>query len=795
MTSQFNADLRERKSLLDTLAQSISKQQSEMNLTRKNFTAIRYNELFSANATEPNKGMVDHLFLEHERPYFETGNSINVSSRKYFSEIANSLESDAPSTHYIQSIYSRSTGKFECAISRADASKKQVLVITSRLPSVMDPILPDGYGFTVVDPSGAIQFHSSRNKVQNENFFSECDAEGVLRSLVYTGATDHTSVDYQGKRLRLYAAPLVDNWYLITFYEKEHLRTFASVVFSMSLVSLVTLLIYIILLHKLFKLDKIYFKLLQFRPFFFQWLNPLTIPDHLLSRLITFLSLLGVLNIIWLALNHSIMSAYCWTFANISACYLVIYHHLRKSSTLVYHHKRFTFFERFVTALYVIWMMLLFINTVGSQQLLSHAVMILLLTFLSYYFFRKRDITKDAHGKISPASNYRLYRTFLLLCLASLAVFPSLSFFHAIASHENVVRTKAELMQEVFQSHRVKHALDANEVVMNYTGTADLGHNPHEEKEPTVSTWDNAYYDHLSFLYLGKDLIKHHGLLSGDTLHDITFSGADTIQATLNNDETHPAEVYTKALSSIYVRPSASIVMLLVVVVLLLLWLAWWAMHAIPKRIFYLPLFYVAQNNRIIKLHHSFIHDDHGLLHYYWYPFRYRSPGDDDKSHVLLKMEYEERVLTAREKLTHAYEIKWMYLSQEEKIFLYDLAEDGIVNQADKNVMRSLAKQKLIRVAPTLQVCSPVMTDFIMNNITQDDLHNIEQKAQKEGRWNNWKLPLIMLLVAGVGFLSFVEENLVARITGLVASVGLVLTHFVNIGSTFAKFIPWKKNN
>jgi len=91
----------------------------------------------------------------------------------------------------------------------------------------MQPVLPAGYGFSIIDNDGKVLFHSDETHHLGENFFQECDNDRYLLSAVLGRNEQHIRVQYLGSGHQLFVAPVNNfpNWSLVVFREKQVLRT------------------------------------------------------------------------------------------------------------------------------------------------------------------------------------------------------------------------------------------------------------------------------------------------------------------------------------------------------------------------------------------------------------------------------------------------------------------------------------------------------------------------------------------------------------------------------------------
>ena len=56
----------------------------------------------------------------------------------------------------------------------------EVISMVTKLNSVMDPLLPPGYGFCIIDESGEAWFHSETKRNTQENFIDEADKDDKI---------------------------------------------------------------------------------------------------------------------------------------------------------------------------------------------------------------------------------------------------------------------------------------------------------------------------------------------------------------------------------------------------------------------------------------------------------------------------------------------------------------------------------------------------------------------------------------------------------------------------------------
>lgn len=131
----------------------------------------------------------------------------------------------------------------------------KVMVLAGRLRSVIDPVIPLGFGFAIVNEDGEVQFHSDSSRNTEENLFVESDQPDLIRSLVSARLADHLDTTYDGNEHSFYIKELPDiRWFVVTFRNKELWR---EVHFGISGLAALTFLAYVTFLLFLFLILRI----------------------------------------------------------------------------------------------------------------------------------------------------------------------------------------------------------------------------------------------------------------------------------------------------------------------------------------------------------------------------------------------------------------------------------------------------------------------------------------------------------------------------------------------------------
>lgn len=199
---------------------------------------------------------------------------VNVKSRDYVQKIIqNQSWYKDGKPFYVQPIISITTGKNDAVLSFPDTvdqrlfakmderaiiqipgkdSAEAIIAISVDFISLLNTVIPQGYGFCIIEDDGSVLFHNEINKNLQENFFTECDNNPKLRAAVFSKTDKHLYANYLGRGHRLYVKPLANiPWTLVTFADLNVIRsselsalTIASIMFG--LLVLIYLILFIV---------------------------------------------------------------------------------------------------------------------------------------------------------------------------------------------------------------------------------------------------------------------------------------------------------------------------------------------------------------------------------------------------------------------------------------------------------------------------------------------------------------------------------------------------------------------
>jgi hypothetical protein len=357
-----------------------------------------------------------------------------------------------------ESIKSVNDGTYEVGIGIISGDTTlPILAMSTKLMSVMDPILPEGYGFCILDEEGNTVFHSSIQKNMNENFINET-LQTFLPALKSQTET-FKSVTY-GKQIHMiHFRPMtsIPKHYLATFTSEESYNTPYSLALYNSLLLFLGFLIIMALIYLIFYSIVYQENKLLRSGFLFDWLRPFETPVHhvkyrklLRLNLLTILYLLVSSRMIWyerdILVNNLLLTTAVLLICSFWFLYISIPNEIRLTSHLTRSDGRRKYFRIIYLASGMLIVLLLLVNRFtlilnysGTGLVFWKEMIILLINLgLLYAYIHQTGIYQmhaqlekaDAPSIANPKSNIPvLYQGYLFTWVIILSIIPIHIFF------------------------------------------------------------------------------------------------------------------------------------------------------------------------------------------------------------------------------------------------------------------------------------------------------------------------------------------------------------------------------
>ena len=158
-----------------------------------------------------------------------------------------------------------------------------------------------------------------------------------------------------------------------------------------------------------------------------------------------------------------------------------------------------------------------------------------------------------------------------------------------------------------------------------------------------------------------------------------------------------------------------------------------------------------------------------------------------NKYHPTHTLSFEEIIMKVEQTASGFYHRLWASCSKVEKFVLYDLAKDGYVNTLNKEPIYRLCQKGLITCQGSLNIMNESFRNFIHNNMEPELIKEIDKNVAERGRWNKFRAPLIIALIAVGAFIFVTQEEVFSK------SIAF-LTTILTVIPALLRFIPSSKN-
>ncbi len=120
------------------------------------------------------------------------------------------------------------------------------------------------------------------------------------------------------------------------------------------------------------------------------------------------------------------------------------------------------------------------------------------------------------------------------------------------------------------------------------------------------------------------------------------------------------------------------------------------------------------------------------------------------------------------------YYYLWMCCTSLEKLLLFDLAQDGIINTKNTSVVRQLAQKGLIRLENGVELINESFRNFILSSYAEEEVSTISPLINKRGSWSRYRGIILLVLISGFIFIMLSGEFFNKMLTFLTAGAALV---------------------
>lgn len=374
-------------------------------------------------------------------PFAKIDKPSNLKNREYFSkpdEWILPLHKDK--RFRLESIVSITSGITKVALSKRSDIDREVIALTGRFYSVIEPILPTDYKFCIIDQRGLVWFHSDKQRNLQENFIKECSEDKNLSAAIYANATKTLEVNYYDEPYRIHIKPISPMpLYLVTMFDKQ-----AEYAYQVQGLILTFLLFWALVLFIITETLALFFlrhfgKKTGFKSLMIDVTGP---KNNHCTIYLTMSILLVISSILYLLLSNPVDTLNPLLFAMAMVTILFPYSNFALNNFSFKSSSR-NYFATFNLILLIL-LNISSINSLSNRDLYKFIIFQIAIIGLLVpgYLILKRDIFQKLQKY-----TVNLYVFFLMSLLITFSVAPSVKFFEASVNHEIIRNTKLEQLE------------------------------------------------------------------------------------------------------------------------------------------------------------------------------------------------------------------------------------------------------------------------------------------------------------------------------------------------------------
>jgi hypothetical protein len=146
----------------------------------------------------------------------------------------------------------------------------------------------------------------------------------------------------------------------------------------------------------------------------------------------------------------------------------------------------------------------------------------------------------------------------------------------------------------------------------------------------------------------------------------------------------------------------------------------------------------------------------------------------------------EKIILKIEEYAMVYYESIWEACSNSEKILLYDISDDMLLNDKNKKVIKILLYKGLLKNNGYIDIMNKSFRNFIVTKFESEYKAEYIKKYESSGKWRSYRAP-ILLIVLALAFFIALQENILSSITSILPVIIGALGLITKVSGIFSK--------
>ena len=148
-------------------------------------------------------------------------------------------------------------------------------------------------------------------------------------------------------------------------------------------------------------------------------------------------------------------------------------------------------------------------------------------------------------------------------------------------------------------------------------------------------------------------------------------------------------------------------------------------------------------------------------------------------------LDASQLLVEADERLDGYYRLLWDTCTPEQRLVLLQIAQERLVNEKNRRIVRLLMARRLIVRSPNIRLASETFRRFVLSASVGTDAMAIEGRSTST--WDTVRWPFMAMLVATVGFFFTTQHELFNSTLGIVTGVAAGVPTILKVMSLFGE--------
>ena len=149
--------------------------------------------------------------------------------------------------------------------------------------------------------------------------------------------------------------------------------------------------------------------------------------------------------------------------------------------------------------------------------------------------------------------------------------------------------------------------------------------------------------------------------------------------------------------------------------------------------------------------------------------------------------ENDEVMIDLHQTTIHHYRAIWNSINPEEKIILFDLAEEGLLNTSNYLSLYGLiSKGLIIKVEGVFYLLNESFRHFILTSVTKAEMNKAESSIDENSLWKDTQGPILVVIAALIWFVLYANQEQFGTIFPLLTAFATGLPTILKVFSYFS---------